>query len=224
MPRTSLFLALFATGLVACETESDPQDDGNKGPEEDYSSGGCLYTSTVVASDEVTALGFSGEEVQAATKGLRSETLIWSADESSTELNFELSFEDGEVRLMEGEAAQGDTGVWEAVALECEDYLELDATLSFATADGVFDEVLWVTASADAADQTNLGITLDLDEVAGSYLPSEIPSDATSAELSIYATITADSSEGRIGLNMSGSDGNTAWASTDEVGYWPTEE
>lgn len=207
-----LILSLFACGLDN-KTEME-------GPR-------CEDTRTVLAPEEVSALGFSANDLLPLTEGDFSETLIYK-DQSSTALLLSFTPDLSAVAFVDSEAVYPDTeGANTAViGVICDDRLEVGGTLAFSTADGLFADVFTGVLSAMEAATASMSIDLMEQDSAGTFEPESYPTDVyDSMNMSLVATWNAGGSNGAISgstLHDEGCDGDVCSASSEglEVGSW----
>lgn len=107
MSRLPILLSVIALG--ACDSLG-PRGGDDTASEHAWNP--CTATTTVVAFDEVTALGFSAEELMTAVGGPRAEVFEWTTTGDTTDLTLELLYAGGEVRFVDQEPREGggDTG------------------------------------------------------------------------------------------------------------------
>lgn len=153
--RSLGLLALCLATLIGC----DGGQTGDEGARCDPAS------TTDLALDEASPLGFSGADVLAVAGGAHEATLTWEIG-GTTGLEVEV-VHDGTVKFVEYEWID-DSGQ-DIAALGCDDQVELGATLSFATADGAFAESVDTRLDATAGDAASLFEELDLDALTGTY-------------------------------------------------------
>ena len=223
--------ALLAIATTCC---FNTDRDKNIAAPYDGDGGRCEYTEIAYEMDDATPLGFSGAELAAALGGSSGETLSWDETGDTTELTFELSFaEDGQVRHQVGEWVEPDTGGFgDTGGQECAEYVIVDASLSFVTADGLMNELVAVEVEASTAETGRVEHTMDLAELTGSYVSSdsEAVETADSAEIEIVANVNSSGSVGELGLFMTGhdeaeeGDPDVAWASQGDIARWPPNE
>jgi hypothetical protein len=207
-----LILSLFACGLDN-KTEGDAPH--------------CEDTRSALAPEEVSALGFSANELLPLAAGEFSETLIYK-DESSTALLLSFTPDLSAVAYVDSEAVYPDTeGANTAdIGVICEDRLEVGGTLSFATEDGLFADVFSGVLSAMEVATASLTVDLMEQASAGTFEPESYPTDVyDSMSMGLVATWNAQGSSGVISgstLHDEGCDGDICSASSEqlEVGSW----
>lgn len=108
MSRLPVLLPLLALG--ACDPLTHHRGGDDTASEDAWNP--CVATTTVVAFDEVTALGFSAAELMAVIGGPRAEVFEWYSSGETTDLTLELAYAGGEVRFVDQEPREGggDTG------------------------------------------------------------------------------------------------------------------
>ncbi len=194
--------------------------------------GGCEETITTLGVDEVSALGFSAEEILLLAEKTHEETLAYVSGDT-TDLTITIARDDGEIRFVDSEPKVDDTdGDLELAAPYCQDRLEIDAGMDFVTADGQFAEHFDVTLRATNADEATVSVRLDPSSLAGGFVV-EVPEGAEGydeVEMSVDASFDQAGSDGRISVQFSGSEEDSstgegvAWATSVVVGEWPPPE
>ncbi len=216
--RTIPWLAtLPLLALIAC--------DGNL----DEAAGGCDETATELAVDEVSALGFAADELLANIAGPRNEILEWT-DGAQTGILVEM-VNNGAVHYVDSEPKASEGGMEDAAAALCEDRIEVDAQVIVSTDDGLLDETLDVTLTADEATSADFYLSdLTPDDLNGTYDYREIDmAQYDTFAISIHGAIGIDSSWGQIsefGEYEEEGDGDSgvAMAENIETGAWPVDE
>jgi hypothetical protein len=136
----------------------------------------CEAEATVLELDEVSTLGFSGQDLLDSVAGPHSETLDYRGELPASTITLELIHDGGEVRFVHQEepsrgflASAKDTAWFEP----CPDYLEVDVEVSLVSLDGLWDERFPASiASGDRPFIEAMGSeTLALEELGGSYTP-----------------------------------------------------
>ncbi len=208
MTRTLPLLSLLPL-VLAC---------GEKDAVSDYWTPRCEETRTALAFDEVSPLGFSAEEAAVALSSLHTVDLLWARGGATT-VDIELALTSAvEFVDLEEETPPEDATVPD-IAVVCEDYVAVSVTLGLKSADGLLDEDFALSMSLSQAD---LGAVWAALEVADFSKP-EIFDDFLDAEATVqHPTLDvvfgpAGSIDGEIGWQAEGEDGDTAWASADQV-------
>lgn len=150
----------------------------------------CEETVTVLDSlDSPTPAGVTAGEVLAVIEGERHMQLeyrepgggaahveIDPGGEGSTELHIELSRQqDGALRWIDAqEVYPTGPGPVAEIAVHCPDRIEIDATLGFATVDGVFAELLDVTVQADIDEYNEVTGPLGVARIRRAFDPDEL--------------------------------------------------
>lgn len=185
----------------------------------------CDSSETILDWDEDSALGFSGADLASALGGEATAPLIW-AEGGETVLTLGLTWSDHVVFVDQWEAEPPeDVDEYPDIAVICDDYVKVDATASFVTDDGLLDDAFPVRLVALTAELA----TLSVDAVASDFANPGIfdsfhDPDATSEGVDITAEIAAGgATEGQLSFFTEGTDGETAWASTDTVASWGGE-
>lgn len=220
--RSPLFLLpLLSLPLGLACGDKDDDTGGNE-----YWSPHCDVTETALAFDEVSPLGFSAAELATGIGSALSADLSWSAG-GSTPLSLGLAWASDAVfvDLEEAPVPDGVTDV-PAIGVICDDYLEVGATLSLDSDDGLLAESLSIDLQALQVDAA----TFSADVVEGDFSDPAIfdpfdVKDATSQGPRLSGSFFAGGgSDGVIGWFSEGSDGEVAWASIDTVASWSSDD
>ncbi len=135
-------------------------------------------------------------------------------------------------RFVESVAVYPDRGgSMEAIGVVCDNRLEIDGSLTFATGDGAFDET-FASVLLATADAVRVYEELELDGLTGSFditpFVDTTDYDALSAWLDVRFADGASSGviEGQASGedDCSGSDDCSAWATAVPVAAWPIAE
>jgi len=214
---------MFLTLMFACTGDATDTAD-----ERISSAGGCEDTPSALALDELSPLGLTADELLAAAGGETVEELLW-ADDGAAALTLTLTYTGGEVAWVDSEYVppEGD-GSYTLAMPVCEDRLEVPLALSFTTDDGAFDEAGTVTLSyGEEGDTADFWMELIPGELGGTFTPSGYAPEGyeDEARLWISGGFTLDgASSGAIAGQVSGEDGDTAWAESFEVATWPAAD
>jgi len=205
-------LALLLPSLTGCPCECDDP---------------CTVTEQAYATDEQTPLGTSAEEMVAEIAAQDDATMTYEGDGSTVAAAIELVRLVGDVRFFDQEPKDG------VDADQCQDFIQVDAEVSFATDDGAFDEALTGQLHRGAADiEQWLSFStyerdLAYDELQGSYEVTELdPGDCETLEFGWHVEFAAEGSTGSVGYTCirevgTTDDGETIMsASGYEVGSW----
>ncbi len=214
-----LAIALASTPVLSsCE-----RGDANQSAE----GAGCDETVTLLAQDEDSPLGFSADDILDFAEAAHEEILGYPSGEA-TWLTVTISYDAGEIRFVDSEPAEveGDSEV-QLAAPYCEDRLEIEARVTFATDDGLFDEQQETVLSMTNPDVVSFFLSLAPEELGGTY-QLEVPpgaEDYDEVEIMIDGLVDRDDTEGTISAQFSGSeegDGEgVAWATNMLIGEWP---
>ncbi len=192
--------------------------------DEQPAGGGCEDTYTVLALDEASVLGFSGQDLLDSVEGEYLDTLHW-ADGTSENLSITLTHVGGEVRFVDSEPRETE-GTTDLAMPYCEDRLEVSVEAAIATNGGSFDEVLTVILNSD--DPTSARFDsgdLHPDDLVGSYdFVSFDPSEWDTVDFDITAGFDFNGTEGMINERATVSDDDpdgTSQAAMSNVAAWP---
>lgn len=208
---------ILILSLLACDLGNKTEGDSPH----------CEDTRSTLAPEEVSALGFSANELLPLAEGEFSETLIYK-DQSSTALLLSFTPDLSAVSFVDSEAVypESSSGVTVDIGVICEDRLEVGGTLSFSTEDGLFADVFSGVLSAMEVTTASLSVDLMEQASAGTFDPESYPTDVyDSMNMAMVAVWDADGSNGAISgstLHDEGCDGDVCSASSEqlEVGSW----
>ena len=181
------------------------QPDGQEPATEFY---GCLPQSSVsIDRNEVSTLGFSGQQILDLVGGEHYGTLSYS-DGTQTDLTITVNPVGEEVNVVDYEMSGGGLGGIE-IMLDCSDQMEIDVMLQFVTEDGSYNEKWETTVNALVADLGGIYLDIDLDELNGRYTFAGAD-PAGYDEVRAFVDITFDQSgaHGTINGQTSGSEGD----------------
>ncbi len=194
----------------------------------------CEDTATVLAMDEVSELGFSGNDVLDNLEGEHSAVMRWLESNADTALTMDVLYDGGEVRFIESVAVYPDNngiGNTMEAAIDCQDRLEVDVAVTFATEDGAFDEDWDVALRSTAADAADFTLAdRDPADFTGTYdFVAFDPAEWDDVNTSIHAAVDTGGLRGTVDEmaevveDDSGPDG-TAMAALETVAQWPVED
>ncbi len=181
-PTTTNIIDPESTSSSAGET-SDGTTEGTTGAVEGNDP--CIDTPTVLAGDEASPLGFSGEELLVGKLGPRLTTLAFASEPTTLSddikglilpLTVELRHEGGEIRFIDSEVNPDydDSGNESGFPGECTDRLEIDVELDFVTDGGNFDEHREAVLVATSVERATLQVELLPPGLEGSFDPAAI--------------------------------------------------
>lgn len=232
--RKSLLGAALLSLSCSSVTETGNPDRDNTG---EPASENCEDTSTPIELGAVSPLGFSAANVIALAEGTHAQTLAWLEDEMVTSsggdpTEVELHLEIGpNARFVDREPKQHDGGETledELGEPACNDRLELDATLTLKTADGLLDETAEVVVWAETPNLAHADFGIDADEVRGSLQvsvegPEGFEPDGP-PKLGFRVLIADVGFAGSIGVTASYSgDGGVAFGGGGPIAKWPED-
>lgn len=203
---------------------------GCPGQKEDLNGPSCEETATVVALDEVTALGFAAQELLTLAAGTHDETLTWARDESTTPLVVAVTHDQGEVRFVDSEPVEPEGGEQLDIAVICDDRVEIDVRMGLTTSDAALAEAFDAILVGYQADRAEVFQELDPDDLSGSYdIDVDNPeSDYDTLSMHLRAAFDASGTSGEVMGQVTGEEectGNTctAWAAEFAIGTWGSE-
>lgn len=188
----------------------------------------CVDSATDVALDEVTPLGFAAQDVLPFASGLHA-TAFTYADGTVTGASLEVT-PGATARFVDSEADYGeDTGAQPAIAIECPDRVEIDATEAFTTEDGALAESWTFPLSATSVE--GIGFSGEMSAFTGSlvledYAALEGNADYDEIGAFVDGSFDAAGANGTLYAQTSGTDDCedsedcTAWASQQAIGAW----
>lgn len=164
----------------------------------------CDDTTTTIAEDDDSLMGFSGLDVLAQTATVTSSTARWSEGSSpNTTLHITVSsagapiFHDLEESTDTGGPSQG-------ADFACMDYLEQPVTLDFYTDDGAFNESLSTAIYAMDIDAISVGGDFDPFALNGSFTFADLdPSEWDTVSLSLSNGWSNGGIQGQISMSAS---------------------
>ena len=165
----------FLIAVYGCEGSGDGGTTGNSvfGGQTGSEPAKCEPVQTTsIGLDETTPLGFTVSEALAFTEGSHTATLSWIAGESS-ELTVEVTPSSDGALFEEREYRSDESGI-EMAMLGCQDAVVIEASVTFITEDGAFDEQWEFKLEAIQAEQVTGFQQLDLDKLGGSYQVTEV--------------------------------------------------
>lgn len=186
----------------------------------------CEETRTAIALDEATAIGIPANDVLAGIPAEETRVFRYK-DGGTTDLTIHFA-SDAQAYFVDSVEVYPETdGPMPDIAVICDDRIEFDGTLAFATADGAFAESLAVTLAA-TAENVSIHKELDLDALAGTFdiVPFVTGEDWDEVKAWIDVSFVAGQGQGKVEGQASGEDACengdacTAWAELVEVGTW----
>ena len=146
--RLRVVCALCAVWLAACIGGQTGQENrAEQGVE-------CAFERTALQPDETTSLGFTAAELEAALASDITSSMHWSRMGTTTTLTLTLREVHARTLSVSTNGA-------------CPDTIELQARVAVSTADGLLDEEIDATISAESAATWSLNGEVALDAIAG---------------------------------------------------------
>lgn len=220
--RSLVALPLLGLPLLTACPEKGGDDTGADNAWMPY----CEATETPLAFDEVSALGFSGAQLAAAIGSSASAPLAWvdPASTSTLELSLAWSSDVTFVDLEEATPPDDATSIAD-IAVICDDYVVVGATLGLTSADGLLAESFAVDLAA--TDAAGASFFLDLEKADFShpeiFAAAEDPG-ADSQHPRMGGSFSAGGgSQGELSWIAEGSGDGTAWQSQSPVATWGAE-
>ena len=103
----------------------------------------CETTETVLAADEISVLGFSGNDVLALAQGSHGAVFSYP-DDTTTDVTVDVVYDAGEVRFMDAEPKDDGSGAEPAIG--CTDWVEVDGAFADTNASG---DIMLQTSGSD---------------------------------------------------------------------------
>jgi hypothetical protein len=193
---------LLSTTAIGCGSGSngssadDPDAPGGQTGEETV---GCLPVERdMLAWSERSTLGFSADELLNALGSEREGRLRW-ANGTSVPLTLTLARASGSVEYQQREWTTDGSGRELANAGMCNDVVALPVTLGFTTSDGTFAEGWQLTLLAESTARGSAFLRVDLDEVEGSFMVTQVdPDDFDDVLASLTLTFDEDGWSGTL--------------------------
>lgn len=187
----------------------------------------CVDTPTDVTMDEVTPLGFAANDVLPLAAGTHGVQFVYP-DDGATVTTIVVT-PGAAARYVDSVADYPDTGAVPAIDVICESRVEIDATETFVSADGAFDEAWDYVLSATEVGLVSFAGQIPDATFHGSYVLADhtTATDYDKLTASVTANFAADSLQGSLDGQASGEDKDcvdgeacTAWAEMIEIGTW----
>lgn len=188
----------------------------------------CNETRSTITLGESTALGFSAQDALNNLEGSYEASLTWG-DGTTTTLSLSIDDREGAVELVDQEVAESSSGqemTSDAAMPMCEDFVSIPVTVTFATADGKFNESWALVMNVTQADQVSFYHEVLPTGFTGSYsLQLMDPADFDEVKVIFdlqFAPQTATGTVYEFGSKAEeGSDG-VASATQEAVATWTT--
>lgn len=178
-------LAIFTTLCAACTVADLPADGGQSGEESIFCG---AVSSTALADDEASVLGFGRAEIDALAGGAHAGSLAYEAGGSSP-LSLTVTLGGAVFQDMEWVDDSGAEAT-PTTEMACADLVSVEATVVFSTEDGAFAESWDTDVEAAMAESASFWVDLDLDALGGSFTYTP---DAAYDEVNAWADATFDS-------------------------------
>jgi hypothetical protein len=144
----------------------------------------CVETPSAVATDEETALGFSGADLLATIGGIQGGQLYWitgstmyaTHERAGTTTALTLAFDDAaaEVTFVESTGG-GCPPEGEGPCIVCEPRMDIDIALQVQTADGALAETVDVKLTTATVESASFTVSVPAASVAGAYFDALTP-------------------------------------------------
>lgn len=138
----------------------------------------CDREATDLELDAATDLGFTAGDVLAWLEAAHTSSLVLADESTGRDLTVTVTSAGAARWVDQSEAESSDTGAQPAIAAVCDDFVELDVVVDFATADGAFAETWEVTLPVEQVAGTQVSVTLENDGFAGTYVVPQAMIDA----------------------------------------------
>lgn len=227
-PRSLVALSLIGLPLLTACPEKGGDDTGGDNAWMPY----CEATETPLAFDEASPLGFSGADLTAAIGSTASAPLAWVDPVGTTTLELSLAWSSAVTFVDLEEATPPDDATAIAdIAVICDDYLVVGATLGLTSADGLLADSFAIDLSATAANAGSFALELETADFSHPEIFAAFE-DATPGEGSsiddqhprMSGSFSAGGgSQGELAWIAEGSGEGTAWQSQSPVATWGSE-
>lgn len=137
---------------------------------------GCDETTTVLDIDEVSNLGFSGTELFDALGGIRTYTGEYDIG-GTAETTETLTLGSGDVLLVErveSQPPEGFTGAIPAIAVICDDTVQVPVDVTVSTDDGTFEESATAVLEGSTVDRATWSAEIAAGGLSGSFDESTV--------------------------------------------------
>ena len=205
---SALSVATLTTSCAGGDVKDDtaaPGDDSGvvsgDGGMPDYQE--CDDSTATLASSDISALGFSADDVLTAVAGPSSASGTWTDGGAITTVTLAVSLSGAPVFHDRSPTVDTGTGM-EGPDSACPDWLEVPVSVTFATDDGAFDETL--SASILAMELSSLWASSELDWTAlsGTYTFTDIdPAEWDTVGLSLSAGWSGGATTGQVDMSAS---------------------
>ncbi len=164
----------------------------------------CVETTSEIGADEVTALGFSANDVLAAVGGTRETDLLWMPSDlyathslAGTVTPLTLMLADAVTATRYIDSQGGGCPGGNAACFLCQSRAEVDVELGIQSGDGALDELFTVTLEVVAIDSPTFSVEVAAADLLGTYLDGVTPETGYS--------LTGLHLEGGFGVGFGGS-------------------
>jgi len=214
-----MMLTSLALLLTACSSPADETGfDGEEGwvPH-------CEESRAVITADEVTALGFSAQQVLDFAAVEHTTTLTHAGGDAAP-MTLNVRYIDGDIEFVTStEAAPPDdvTSI-AAIAVICDDYITLPVSVDAASDDGALDVTWSVTLSAFDAQRADFWIEEPVSDYEDRFDLSGVDrGELDSESIAVSGAFgAARGATGEIAHVGEGSDGQAAWQSMVQLASW----
>lgn len=184
----------------------------------------CEDTPTELAMDEASPAGFTPDSLVAVFGGTWAETLTLAEGAGDVALTLTVG-EPTSARWVDSEAVYPEDG--NAIGVECVDRVEVDAPLSFVTADGAFDEAWSAVFSSEDGLAARFGRDFEAGAIGGSFDLAALIAEqgGVDGKLFIDGDFDAAGARGTVSAQVEGEeacsgDECSVWAANVPVGTW----
>ena len=186
----------------------------------------CQETRSAITLGESTALGFSAQDALNNLEASYEANLTW-ADGTTTAVTISIDDRAGDIEFVDLELAESSSGQEEApaeVMPMCEDFVSIPVTVTFATADGKFNESWALSMQVTQANQATFYHEVLPDALTGSYAFQSLnPADFDEVKVTFTLNFAPQNATGSVyefgSKAEEGSDG-VASATQEEVATW----
>lgn len=184
----------------------------------------CEETRTPLEFTEESPLGFSAEDAAVALGSLHTVDLRWAGGGATT-VDVELALTSTVEFVDLEEATPPEDATAPAIAVVCDDYVAVSVNLGLTTADGLLDLDVALTMSLAQGDLGAIFAALELADFDSPEIFDDFLVEDATAQYPTLDVVFGPAGDisGEIGWHSEGEDGETAWASGEQVAAFGSE-
>lgn len=183
----------------------------------------CEDTTSTLTPSDMSALGFSGDDVLAALAGPFDSPAEYVAEEGRPDTTISIAITaNGDPVFHDREPSGTTTLTWDGPVPACNDFLEVPVLVAFSSADGAFAESLPTSITAMELGNLSASSELDWTDLSGSFeFATIVPSEWDSVTLDL-GTILVPELQGGVQVSANREIGpNTGEGLVGPVLRWP---